>query len=46
MLNNMRIKFLLQPYWISLKNKPPRHTLSYALRKSMKQANGGLLCNL
>ena len=27
-LNNMRTKFLLQPYWMSLKNKPSRHTLS------------------
>ena len=23
-LNNMRTKFLLQPYWMSLKNKPTR----------------------
>jgi hypothetical protein len=45
-LNNMRTKFLLQPYWMSLKNKPSRHTLSYALRKSIKQANNGFLCNL
>ena len=42
-LNKMRTKFLLQSYWIILKNKPSRHTLSYALRKSIKQANIGFL---
>ena len=45
-LNTMRTKFLQQPYWITLKNKPSRQTLSYALRKSTKQANKGFLCNL